>query len=65
VRLDGLPSGRGRLLLWHQSTELEARELASPAAAPASIELSLTRRRVPPHFNKLGRPYDRRDRYGD
>jgi plastocyanin len=65
VRLERLPAGRGRLLLWHERTELQVRELASPAAVPASIQLDLTRRRVPPHFNKLGRPYDRRDRYGD
>jgi plastocyanin len=65
VRLEGLPAGRGRLLLWHERTELETRDLASPSAVPASIELGLTRRRVPPHFNKFGRPYDRRDRYGD
>ncbi|HUP22192.1 MAG TPA: hypothetical protein VNB06_04550 [Thermoanaerobaculia bacterium] len=65
VRLEGLPPGRGRLLVWHERTELEARDLASPAAAPASLQLEITRRRVPPHFNKFGRPYGRRDRYGD
>ena len=65
VRLEGLPAGRGRLLLWHERTDVQARELSSPSAAPAVLQLDLTRRRVPPHFNKLGRPYDRRDRYGD
>jgi plastocyanin len=65
IRLEGLPPGPGRLLLWHERTELDTRALSSPSAAPATIEVGLTRRRVPPHFNKFGRPYDRRDRYGD
>jgi plastocyanin len=66
VRLTGLPAGAGKLLVWHERSSLREIPLDSPQAAPAVLEVEVERRQVPPHFNKLGLPYERRarDRYG-
>jgi plastocyanin len=63
-RLAGLPAGPGQLVVWHERAEPLARRI-DPAAGPLALTLELTRPLVPPHMNKLGRPYERsrRDRY--
>lgn len=63
-RLAGLPPGPGQLVVWHERAEPLVRRI-DPAAGPLSLSLELTRPLVPPHMNKLGRPYERsrRDRY--
>lgn len=63
-RLAGLPPGPGELVVWHERAE-PLRRRVDPAAGPVSLTLELTHPLVPPHLNKLGRPYerDRRDRY--
>jgi plastocyanin len=63
-RLAGLPPGPGELVVWHERAEPSSRRV-DPAAGPVSLSLELTRPQVPPHLNKLGRPYERnrRDRY--
>ena len=63
-RLAGLPPGPGELVVWHERAEPLVRRL-DPAAGPVTLTLELTRPLVPPHMNKLGRPYERnrRDRY--
>lgn len=66
VRLKGVPDGPGSLLLWHARSQMRSIELSSPEQAPETIELEIERRKVPAHFNKFGKPYERRarDRYG-
>jgi hypothetical protein len=63
-RLAGLPPGPGELVVWHERAEPLSRRV-DPAAGPLAVSLPLTRPLVPPHLNKLGRPYERnrRDRY--
>lgn len=53
-----LPSGRGRLTVWHERAELWQQELELPAL-PLSVKLEVTRPRVPPHTNKDGQAYRR------
>ena len=43
---------------------LRADEVGATAAEPLQIHLELTRRKVPPHMNKFGKPYGRRNDAG-
>lgn len=63
-RLAGLPPGPGELVVWHERAEPLVRRV-DPSDGPLALSLALTRPLVPPHLNKLGRPYERnrRDRY--
>lgn len=59
-RLADLPAGEGELVLWHDRASPWRRTLAPDTVAePLSIRLELSRRKVPPHMNKFGRPYGR------
>jgi hypothetical protein len=61
--LDGLPEGAGTLHVWHARSEPWSANLTLPATGPVTVPLAITRRRVPPHFDKSGRPY--RESRGD
>lgn len=62
-RLEGLPSGPGRLLSWHPQGKLTSRRLGAGRKGLA-VEIKTDRRRVPRHLNKFGKPYrSRRSRY--
>jgi plastocyanin len=61
--LAGLPRGRGRLTVWHEQTEPTTLEVTIPAASPIALRAEVVRPQLPPHLNKLGKPYSRRDRY--
>jgi plastocyanin len=56
-RLDGLPSGRGTLTVWHEQGTLKRVPIEIPAAEPLRVQLEATRAREPAHLNKFGRPY--------
>lgn len=57
--LSGLPPGPGTLTVWHERAEPKRIELTLPLTQPLSIELELTKPRIPPHRNKFGQPYER------
>lgn len=63
--LAGLPAGPGTLTAWHEQGDPVTVELRLPAARPVTLELAVTRPRVPPHLDKRGRSYGLggRDRY--
>ncbi len=61
-RLEGVPAGPGTLTVWHERADEWTRTLTAPLDAPQLVELALSKRRVPKHRNKLGRPYARRAR---
>ena len=63
--LTGLPRGAGKLTVWHEQTEPWTASVSVPAAGPLAARLEITRPNLPPHLNKLGRPYTSRDRYRD
>lgn len=46
----------GELFVWHERAKLWRRKLSAPSE-PITIDLDLSRPRVPPHMNKFGKPY--------
>ncbi|MBX3724515.1 MAG: hypothetical protein KF823_01180 [Xanthomonadales bacterium] len=64
-RLDGLPPGPGELVVWHDRAR-PWRQPATPGQASQSlaVRMELSQRRVPPHMNKFGRPYETTPRSG-
>jgi len=65
-RLRGVPAGPGTLWVWHERGEPQSRRLDPAASGDLSTSVTASRPLVPPHRNKLGRPYarSRRHRYG-
>jgi plastocyanin len=63
--LAGLPKGKGKLTVWHEQAEPTPVEVTVPAAAPVVLRAEVVRPQLPPHLNKLGQPYVRRDRYAN
>lgn len=64
-QLRDLPAGAGTLTAWHPRGEPVSRRV-DPARGPdAELAVEASRPLVPPHLNKLGRPYarSRRGRY--
>lgn len=55
--LDDLPSGTGRLTVWHERARPWSRRVSVPNAAALHISLTLDRPRVPKHQDKSGKPY--------
>lgn len=58
--LHSLPEVPGDLVVWHdRATPWHNEADLSVPAKPFVIKLEITQRRVPPHMNKFGKPYDR------
>lgn len=56
-KLEGLPSGRGDLFLWHPRASLQSRIVDVPSAKGFEGELSINKPRVDPHVRKDGSSY--------
>lgn len=56
-QIEDLPSGSGKLHLWHPQTAERVWTISVPAAGALDFQLTLTRPRVPPHLNKFGESY--------
>jgi len=56
-----LPVGPGELFVWHERAALfrKAFTVNADAVFVEPITMSLTKKRIPPHLNKFGRPYRR------
>ncbi len=63
--LTGLPAGPGRLTVWHEQAEPFTVDLTLPHQGLVAARVPVTRPRIPPHLNKLGKAYSTRDRYDD
>lgn len=61
--LAGLPRGPGRLTVWHEQAEPATMEVQVPRAEPLAPRLEIVRPRIPPHLNKTGKSYSKRDDY--
>lgn len=61
--LTDLPEGPGHLVVFHDRTSpwQQRVEVGAAPVEPLQIKLELTRRKVPPHMNKFGKPYGRRN----
>lgn len=58
--LRDLPEGPGTLVVFHDRASVwQQRVEVGAAPAPVDALLNLTRRKVPPHMNKFGKPYGR------
>ena len=60
--LSGLPAGYGELRVWHRQSEAWSRSIELPVGEPIEVSLEVTKPRLPPHRDKTGQPYNRRDR---
>jgi plastocyanin len=54
-----LPPGDGELFVWHERATLWRRPMALEPFSTVDMTLDLSRRRVPAHVNKFGKPYRR------
>ena len=56
-----LPVGPGELFVWHERATLFRKTYTVTANSVFSepVTMSLTKKRIPPHLNKFGRPYRR------
>jgi len=61
-RLEGLPTGPGELHIWHRQSERWTRSVELPATAPLRVSLEVSKPKLPPHRDKTGQSYNRRDR---
>lgn len=58
--LENLPDGVGTLVVFHdRANPWQQRIDPAQQAGPLQVDLELTRRKVPPHMNKFGKPYGR------
>ena len=53
----GVPAGPGKLTVWNERSSPTTQDLTLPLAAPSTIGIEVTMPRIPPHKNKLGKPY--------
>ncbi len=56
-RIPGVPAGPGKLTVWNERSSPTTQDLTLPLAAPTTIGIEITMPRIPPHKNKLGKPY--------
>jgi plastocyanin len=61
-----LPDGPGELFVWHDRANLFRKQLVlvKNGALEEKISMSLSRKRIPPHLNKFGKPYRRSNEGG-
>jgi plastocyanin len=57
--LKDIPAGDGELFVWHERAPLFRKPIALKANQSEAISLTLSKRKVPPHLNKFGKPYRR------
>lgn len=60
-RLKNLPTGPGELFVWHERANLWRKSItvAANGEIVEQITLPISKKRIPPHLNKFGRPYRR------
>ncbi len=56
-RIPDVPAGAGKLTVWNERSAPTTRDLMLPVSVPLEIGLEITMPRIPPHRNKLGKPY--------
>lgn len=61
--LDGPVPGAGTLTVWHERAESWSQAITVPATGPFAARLVVSKPRVPPHTNKLGKAYPRGQEY--
>jgi hypothetical protein len=52
-------AGDGELFIWHERATLWRRAIVAGETVKLAVDLNLSKRRVPAHLNKFGKPYRR------
>lgn len=60
--LSGLPSGKGKLSVWHERANKVLKNIELPYSEPLVIEVAITKRRIPQHTSKTGKSYKKKRR---
>jgi len=60
--LDNIPSGKGKLIIWHERASKISRKITLPYSNSLSIKLPITKRRIPEHKKKSGKNYKKKRR---
>lgn len=60
--LTDLPAGPGELHVWHRQSDRWSRAIELPASSAFEVSLEVTKPSLPPHRDKTGQSYNRRDR---
>lgn len=61
-RLENVPPGPGKLVVWHERAEPKSLRVTVPKTGELDITLELSKPKIPPHRNKFGKPYSRKRR---
>lgn len=61
-RFKDLPSTEGELFVWHERATLWRQTIKSGMTQNLAINLNLSKRKIPAHLNKFGKPYRRSTR---
>lgn len=61
--LRGPNPGAGTITVWHERAEPWTQRLSVPVTGPVKARLEISKPRVPPHLNKLGKAYARGPEY--
>lgn len=56
-RIPNVPAGAGKLTVWNERSSPTTRDLTLPVAGPLTLGVDISMPRLPPHKNKLGKPY--------
>lgn len=56
-KLDDLPDGPGELIVYHDRGVPLRRAVVVGETAQLALSVPLSRRKIPPHANKFGKPY--------
>lgn len=62
--LTDLPTGKGRLVFWHERARKVIKKITLPHTGPLNIDVPITKRRIPEHNNKSGKSYKKKRRRG-
>ncbi len=57
--IKGVQAGAGELFVWHERAPLYRKPILLAANHIETVQLNLSKRKIPPHLNKFGKPYRR------
>lgn len=57
--LAGLPAGEGEIVVFHDRAPPLRQKVVVGETGPLALKLEFSKRKVPPHTNKFGKPYQR------
>ncbi len=58
-KIENIGQTKGKLTVWHEKTKLWTKNIAFTGDLTLDIEIPISKRRLPTHLNKFGKPYKR------